>query len=292
MALDPQAKALLDQVNAMGGPVGGGEAGGVGMATLPRRTNLGQMFVGDLRDSCAPTLGELAIRAEPRRPPTWLVLVACLVAAACSSSATSAPAASAAAGGNGQIVNIGVELPMSGGEAPNGVPTLNGVKLAVADINAAGGIDGYKFGVNSQDDAVNGVNNPQQGAKNITTLVNDPSVVAVVGPFNSAVAKAEIPISNAAGLLQCSPANTNPGLTKEWGGISPLTLRPTHPDQIAYVRVASTDDYQGLAGAQIAYQDLGARRAYVVDDTTTYGAGLAGVFVTDFTADGRHRRQA
>ncbi|HXQ96508.1 MAG TPA: branched-chain amino acid ABC transporter substrate-binding protein [Candidatus Acidoferrales bacterium] len=212
-----------------------------------------------------------------------LAVTTLLVAAACSSSATTAPAASAAAGGgNGQIVNIGVELPMSGGEAPNGVPTLNGVKLAVADINAAGGINGYKFGVNSQDDAVNGVNNPQQGAKNITTLVNDTSVVAVVGPFNSAVAKAEIPISNAAGLLQCSPANTNPGLTQEWGGISPTTYRSTHPNQIAYVRVATTDINQGLAGATIAYQDVGARRAYVVDDTTTYGAGLAGIFVTDF----------
>jgi branched-chain amino acid transport system substrate-binding protein len=116
--------------------------------------------------------------------------------------------------------------------------------------------------------------------------VKDTSVVAVVGPFNSTVAEAEIPISNAAGLLQCSPSNTAPGLTKEWGGISPLTLRPTHPNQIAYVRVASTDDYQGLAGAQIAYQGLGARRAYVVDDNETYGAGLAGVFVTDFTAMG------
>ncbi len=210
-----------------------------------------------------------------------LAVTALLVATACSSAATQAPA-SGGGGGNGQVVKIGVELPMSGGEAPNGVPTLNGVKLAVADINAAGGIDGYKFAVNSQDDAVNGVNNPQQGAKNITTLVNDTSVVGVVGPFNSAVAKAEIPISNAAGLLQCSPANTNPGLTKVWGGVDPKTLRPTHPDQIAYVRVASTDDYQGAAGAQIAYQDLGARKAYVVDDTTTYGAGLANVFADDF----------
>ncbi|MGC8634050.1 MAG: branched-chain amino acid ABC transporter substrate-binding protein [Candidatus Limnocylindrales bacterium] len=222
---------------------------------------------------------------NPRRI-TALVATALLVTSACSSAATHAPASAgggqAAGGGNGQIVRIGTELPMSGGEAPNGVPTQNGVQLAIQDINAAGGIDGYKFAINSQDDAVNGVNNPQQGAKNITTLVNDPSVIGVVGPFNSAVAKAEIPISNAAGLLQCSPANTNPGLTKEWGGVSPLTLRSTHPDQIAYVRVASTDDYQGLAGATMAYQELGARRAYVVDDTTTYGAGLAGVFAQDF----------
>jgi branched-chain amino acid transport system substrate-binding protein len=202
------------------------------------------------------------------------VVVACLAVAACGSN----PSLSNAS----PIVNVGVELPMSGGEAPNGVPTLNGVKLAITDVNAAGGIDGYTFGINSQDDAINGVNNPQQGARNISTLVTDRSVIGVVGPFNSAVAEAEIPISNAADLLQCSPANTDPDLTKPWGGVSPLTYRPKHPDQIAYVRVAPTDDSQGLAGAQIAYQDLGARRAYVVDDTTAYGAGVAGVFLTDF----------
>ncbi|MGO9205680.1 MAG: ABC transporter substrate-binding protein, partial [Candidatus Limnocylindrales bacterium] len=131
------------------------------MATQLRRTNLGQVFVGGLRDSSKPTVGELAARARAGLPRKVLTLIACIVLAACSSSATSAPAASTAAGGHGQIVNIGVELPMSGADAPNGGPTLNGVKLAVADINAAGGIDGYKFGVNSQDDAVNGVNNPQ-----------------------------------------------------------------------------------------------------------------------------------
>jgi len=232
------------------------------------------MFAGSRRDPCAPTLGESAARASLHRPQTGLVFVACFVLAACASN-PSLPNAS-------RIVNIGVELPMSGGEAANGVPTLNGVKLAVADINAAGGIDGYKSGINAQDDAVNGVNNPEQGARNISTLVNDRSVIGVVGPFDSGVAQAEIPISNAAGLLQCSPSNTDPDLTKEWGGVSPLTYRPTHPDQIAYVRVAPTDDPQGLAGAQIAYQDLGARRAYVVDDTTAYGAGVAGVFVADF----------
>jgi branched-chain amino acid transport system substrate-binding protein len=184
------------------------------------------------------------------------------------------------------VVKIGVELPMSGADAPNGVPTLNAVRLAIADVNAAGGIDGYKFGVNTQDDALNGSNNPQQGARNITTLVNDPSVIGVVGPYNSSVAKAEIPISNAAGLLQCSPSNTAPGLTKAWGGVDPKTYRPARPDEIAYVRVAPTDDLQGLAGATIAFKDLGLRRAYVVDDTTIYGRGLADVFDQQFRALG------
>ena len=117
------------------------------MTTRPRRTNLGQMFAGSHRDPCAPMLGESAARASLRRPQAGLVFVACFVLAACSSN----PSLSNAS----RIVNIGVELPMSGGEAANGVPTLNGVKLAVADINAAGGIDGYKSGINAQDDAVN-----------------------------------------------------------------------------------------------------------------------------------------
>ena len=220
-----------------------------------------------------------------------LAVTTLLVAAACSSSATTAPAASAAAGGNGQIVNIGVELPMSGGEAPNGVPTLNGVKLAVADINAAGGIDGYKFGVNSQDDAVNGVNNPQQGAKNITTLVNDTSVVAVVGPFNSAVAKAEIPISNAAGLLQCSPANTNPGLTKEWGGISPTTFGPRTPTRsptCASHRPTTTRAWPARRSPTRT-----SARAAPTSWTTPRPTGPASRASSSRTStDGRHRRQA
>ena len=61
------------------------------------------------------------------------------------------------------------------------------------------------------DHAVNGVHDPQQGAKDMTTLVSDAAVVGVVGPFNSSVAKVQIPISNEAGLLQCSPGEHQPG---------------------------------------------------------------------------------
>jgi branched-chain amino acid transport system substrate-binding protein len=179
-------------------------------------------------------------------------------------------------------VKIGIELPMTGGEAPNGVPTANGVALAIAKNP----VPGFTVTVNQQDDAVNGVHNPQQGAKNIQTLANDPTVIGVVGPFNSSVAQAEIPVSNAAGLMMCSPANTNPGLTKPWGGADPVTLRPTNPTKIAYVRVATTDDLQGAAGADIAYNIAKATTAYVADDTQTYGKGLSDVFATQFAALG------
>ncbi|HEX8940194.1 MAG TPA: branched-chain amino acid ABC transporter substrate-binding protein [Candidatus Limnocylindrales bacterium] len=201
-----------------------------------------------------------------------VITTAALVFTACSSS----PSASGGGGGNVQEVKIGVDLPLSGGETPNGGPTLNGVKLAVSKIS----VPGYHVTVEAEDDAVNGVHDPNQGAKNIQTLVNDSAVFAVVGPFNSSVAKAEIPVSNSAGLIQCSPANTNPSLTKPDQGAK--DLRKTNPDKIAYVRVATTDDIQGAAGADIAYNVAGAKSSYVVDDTETYGKGLADVFVDQF----------
>jgi len=230
--------------------------------------------------------------------------IAAIVVSACSSSATTAPSAapstapsaaapstapSAAAPSTAPsaaaapiAVKIGIELPMTGGEAPNGVPTANGVALAIAKIP----VPGFTVTINQQDDAVNGVHNPQQGAKNIQTLANDPAVIGIVGPYNSSVAQAEIPVSNAAGLMQCSPANTNPSLTKPWGGADPLSLRPTNPTKIAYVRDATTDDLQGAAGADIAWNIAKATTAYVADDTQTYGKGLSDVFATQFAALG------
>ena len=210
------------------------------------------------------------------------VAAVAIVATACSSSSTPAPSA----GGGGAAtpaaasiaVKVGIELPMTGGEAPNGVPTANGVALAISKIQ----VPGFTVTINQQDDALNGKHDPNTGAKNMQTLANDPQVLFVVGPYNSNVAQAEIPVSNAAGLMQCSPANTNPGLTKTWGGVDPKTLRPTNPDKIAYVRTATTDDLQGAAGADIAYNIAKATTAYVANDTQTYGKGLSDVFSDAF----------
>ncbi len=207
--------------------------------------------------------------------PLAMFAVVALVASACSSSdATTAPG-----GGGGTVVKLGVELPLSGAELPNGDPTLKGIQLAISQNP----VDGFTVETNVKDDALNGKHDPQTGATNIGQLVTDSSVFAVVGPFNSNVAQAEIPVSNAAGLIQCSPANTAPGLTK---GDSAKALRATNPDKIAYVRVATTDDIQGQAGADIAYTVAGAKSAYIVDDTETYGKGLADVFETSFKALG------
>jgi hypothetical protein len=80
------------------------------------------------------------------RPLAFVAIVA-LVAAACGSSSSTQ---------GSKDVKIGVDLPLSGGELPNGDPTLKGVQLAI-DQNP---VPGYTVTVNKQDDAVNGVHNP------------------------------------------------------------------------------------------------------------------------------------
>jgi branched-chain amino acid transport system substrate-binding protein len=189
--------------------------------------------------------------------------------------------AGAPSGGVGaKTLKLGVTLPLSGGAAADGQPTLKGAQLAAAQANAKGGIGGYQIEVFPLDHAVNGKYNEQQGAQDMQTFVADPAVIGVVGPYNSAVAKVQIPISNDAGLLQCSPANTNEGLTKpEFGA---LDLRKNFPERINYVRVATTDDIQGPAMASYAYNNLELRNILVIDDVTTFGTGVADNFQAEF----------
>ena len=118
-----------------------------------------------------------------------------------------------AGGGSKGTINIGIELPQQGSELAASQPIINGIKLAVKDAGGAAG--GWTINMPNSvvlDDAKDGVHDPQTGAQNMQALVSNPNVVAVVGPLNSGIAeKVQIPLSNAAGLLQCSPANTNGG---------------------------------------------------------------------------------
>jgi branched-chain amino acid transport system substrate-binding protein len=220
---------------------------------------------------------------------TMIVVAACGTGGATTRPSTQATAGTSAApsaqasaeptsGGGGTIdtVKIGVDLPLSGASVANGGPTLKGIELAVAEWNEMG--HDYTVELNVQDDAVNGVYNPEQGASNANTLVADDEVVGMVGPFNSSVARAIIPVTNEFGLAQCSPANTAIDLTKEGSE----AYRPANPDQRNYFRVATPDDIQGPAGGSYAYNDLGKRSALVIDDTTSFGVGVANTFEEEF----------
>lgn len=175
-----------------------------------------------------------------------------------------------------KVIKVGISLPLSGSSLASAGPARDGALLAIKEFS----LEGYKVEAFVLDHSVNGVHDPQQGAKDMTTLVSDAAVMAVVGPFNSSVAKVQIPVSNEAGLLQCSPANTNPDLTKGEPG---KELRAAFPDRINYIRVASTDDIQGPAVAQFGVQVLGLKTVAIIDDTETYGKGLADAFEAEWT---------
>jgi branched-chain amino acid transport system substrate-binding protein len=187
-----------------------------------------------------------------------------------------------ASGGTSKgTVKFAIELPLQGSEKAASDPIINGVKLALKQAGSAAG--GYTIELPNSaiyDDALNGAHDAQTGANNMSKIVADDSIVAVIGPLNSSVALAQIPISNAGGLPQCSPANTNPDLTK---GDPAKTIR-TKPNN--YIRVVTTDDVQGPAAAQYIYDTLGKKSVYIIDDTETFGKGVADAFEADFKKRG------
>jgi branched-chain amino acid transport system substrate-binding protein len=167
-------------------------------------------------------------------------------------------------------------MPLSGAGAILGEPIRDAVQLAIDELNAAGGVDGLTLELVILDNA----RDPVRAAQNAGVLVADPTTVAMIGPWGSAAASAVIPITNEAGLLQCSPSSTLPGLTKPRHGA--LDLRAAHPDAINFVRLAPSDDVQAFAMASFAYRDLSARQALVVDDTGV-GRDIADAFEDQFT---------
>src|SRR3989441_12198391 len=189
-------------------------------------------------------------------------------------------------------IKIASDLPVSGKDASSGKPAENGVHLAVDQANAKHVIPGYTLVFDPKDDVgPSGIHDPAVGAQNVTSLVGDALVAGVVGPFNSNVARAEMPITNQAPLAQISPANTNQCLTQEGAAVGCTgandlvpTVRPS--GKVTYFRIATTDNHQGAVIADYLYQKKGYKTAYVFDDTETYGAGIANVFATEWAKDG------
>ncbi len=178
---------------------------------------------------------------------------------------------------------IGVTLPTTGDGAQIGIPEVNSIKLAIEQANAAGGITGAQLDIDVQEDTPD-AKDTTAAVAGANALVADPRVVAMLAPRQSPHSAAQIPITNAAGLLECSPANTNPSLTKPRYGAT--DLRSADPSRINYIRLAPSDDIQGPAAASFAYHDLNARNALVIDDTTDGGQNVADTFQTAFKAAG------
>jgi branched-chain amino acid transport system substrate-binding protein len=153
-------------------------------------------------------------------------------------------------------IKLGVAGPITGGSAAFGAQLKNGVEQAVEDINAAGGILGQKVQVFVGDDRAD----PKEGVSVANKFVGD-GVKFVVGHFNSGVTIPSSEVLQENGILEITPAATNPKVTERgmWN----------------IFRVCGRDDQQGVVAGAIIADKFKGKRVAVVHDKTTYGQGLA-----------------
>lgn len=111
---------------------------------------------------------------------------------------------------------------------------------------------------------------------NAVRAVDDPDVMAYLGPYNSGAARVSAPILNRSGLVQVTPTATWPGLTKAAPGADadePAKYRPGK--RITFCRVCPHDASQGPLAARFVAEELKAKTVYVLDDGELYGTGVA-----------------
>ncbi len=163
----------------------------------------------------------------------------------------------AAAGTARADVVIGVAGPMTGEFAPLGTQMRAGVEQAVADVNAAGGVNGEKLALEVVDDACN-ARKADAGANALARK----GAVFVVGHLCLKASIAGAAVYAAEHIVQISPGTTFAGFTDDRAGPGVF-------------RLAGRDDAEGtFAGTMIAKR-YAANNVAVVDDTTAYGKALA-----------------
>jgi branched-chain amino acid transport system substrate-binding protein len=172
-------------------------------------------------------------------------------------------------------VTVGVVAPIDGGLTSFGRGIRNSVQLAVNQANEDHTIKRWTVKVRALDDS----SDPAKGEAAAKRLAKDPSVVAVVGPYNSGVAEKVAPVLAARGIALVSPSNTLTSLT--------VGADPDHPKRPwkSYFRLVGADSMQADFLAQQARR-LGFATAAVVSETKAVSKGLADRFASAFVAQG------
>jgi branched-chain amino acid transport system substrate-binding protein len=166
-----------------------------------------------------------------------------------------APSGGDAASG-GRTIKIAVGGPLTGPNAAFGAQLKNGADQAAQDINATGGILGKKIELVFGDD----VSDPKQGVSVANSFAGE-GAKFVVGHFNSGVSIPSSDVYAENGMLQITPASTNPTFTERnmWN----------------VFRTCGRDDQQGTVAGNYIADQLKDKKIAVVHDKTTYGKGLA-----------------
>ena len=169
-------------------------------------------------------------------------------------------------GGESDTIKIGVNYELSGAVATYGQSSVDGVTLAIDEINAAGGILGKQVEMVT-------IDNKSDAAEVVsvaTRLMTEEGVCAVIGPATSGNFKAELPIALENGIPVISGSATANDVTS--GNTKEYTFR-----------ICFSDNFQGVAMANYAFKNLGAAKVAIVQDKSSdYAEGLAASFSATF----------
>jgi branched-chain amino acid transport system substrate-binding protein len=191
------------------------------------------------------------------------------------------PLAALAAGAAGRAfaadkeVTIGLSLSLTGADAQSAQKVRDGALMAIDEVNAKGGIAGYKINTVVLDDgtATAGQYDPAQAATNARKLVAQTDVVAAIGPQMSGSGKAMSAILSQGNLATVTPMSTNPDIT------DPKFAGQYRPKKKAiYFRTVTTDAFQGPNMANFYADNLKVKSVFVLDDSGAFGVGIANSF--------------
>jgi branched-chain amino acid transport system substrate-binding protein len=165
----------------------------------------------------------------------------------------------------GDTIKIGVYGDMTGPTSSFGQSTKNGIDLAVEEINAAGGVNGKKLLVVSEDDQ----GRPEQAKTVVSKLLSQDKVQALLGEVASTNSLAAAPVAQEAKIPMITPSSTNVKVTEVGDFIS---------------RVCFIDPFQGSVMAKFSANTLKAKTAAILGDVNSdYSKGLTQSFEEEFT---------
>ena len=170
-------------------------------------------------------------------------------------------------------VVIGAHFELTGGVANYGKSTLNGVQLAIDQVNAKGGVLGKKIKLVQGDNK----SEPAEAGNIATKLITQDKAVVLIGPATSGCVSASIPIATANKVPLMAPVATAPSITVEKDGkVKPFIFR-----------ACFIDPFQGQVMAVFAEKTLKVKNvAILFDSSSEYSKGLTDVFTKTLEDNG------
>ena len=193
---------------------------------------------------------------------TTLLGASLLLAACGGEKAAEKPAAAEA-----ETIKIGALGPLTGSVAIYGISATNGLKLAVDEINANGGILGKQIELNLLDEKGDSTE-----AVNAYNKLVDWGMVALIGDITSKPSVAVAEVAAQDGIPMITPTGTQLNITEAVSNI---------------FRVCFTDPYQGEVLAKFTKDKLGAKTAAIISNNSSdYSDGVANAFAKEAEAQG------